>query len=625
MKDFLRFIKEYIRPYWFRMILAIVVTCIMSLYPFILGYLGKVMVDDVLQVGKVEKVKKTLPKDSWEIRKGSPPKRISPPIQPEFRKKSQSEKLYWLKLLVLAYIGLRLFFAGLSWLYRYTMVFVGQRIVYHMRRQLHAKLQSLQMTFFDRQQTGKLMARVLDDVESVQDSVTGLFVGLFHNSARLIVGALILLQIDWSLGLIALGTLPFYALSYHFFKRRVRENSRLLRAKNAEVYGVATERINGIRVVQSFIQERFEVRQFFHKIAEFLRLRLRHSLLNVSTRSIGTLISGIGTALILYFGALEVKSGSLSLGLLLYFYSSVSFIFMPVVELTDMNVRLQWVLVIIGRIFEVLDESITIRDSEDALRLDRIRGDVRFVRVSLKYEGATNYALRDINFHIPPGTSVSIVGPSGSGKSSLINLLLRLYDPTEGAIYLDGYDIKDIKLSSLRDHIGVVLQEPILFSGTISENISYGRSDAKPRQIMDAAKIAEIHDFIYGLPEKYETGVGERGENLSGGQKQRLAFAMAILTDPNILVLDDSTSALDAQTEARIQQTLERIMAGRTSFVITHRASTAMRTDLILVLNQGRLVEMGSHEELILTGGIYSRMFEQQQLEHRGESVGAVG
>jgi subfamily B ATP-binding cassette protein MsbA len=269
-------------------------------------------------------------------------------------------------------------------------------------------------------------------------------------------------------------------------------------------------------------------------------------------------------------------------------------------------------MVVITRIFDILDEEITIHDCPEAIPLRSIRKGIEFRGVSIRYPGTSRDALHNVSFSVPAGSVVSLVGPSGAGKSTLVHLLLRLYDPTAGAILIGGKDIRDYTLTSLRSHIRIVPQEPILFSGTVAENIRYGRFEASAEQVIAAAKAAELHDFIYTLPEKYETEIGERGVSLSGGQKQRLAFAMAILTNPSVLILDDSMSALDAETEERLRRALDRIMAGRTAFIITHRVATAMQADTIVVLDEGRVAEIGRHEELVESGGFYTRMYERQ-------------
>ena len=303
----------------------------------------------------------------------------------------------------------------------------------------------------------------------------------------------------------------------------------------------------------------------------------------------------------------------MTVGELVYFSMSMGNLFSPLVALANVNATLQQMLVVISRVFEVLDEEVIIQDREDAKTLDKVRGRVSVRNVSFRYTETGDYVIRNLNFVVRPGTSVAVVGPSGSGKSTLVSLLMRLYEPTEGKIILDDYDIQDLKISSLRHHISMVPQEPVLFSGTIADNIRYGQPDTTPEQVMDAAKAAELHDFIITLPEKYEAQVEERGTNLSGGQKQRLAFAMAVVTNPSILILDDTTSALDAKTEAKIQETLDHLMEGRTTFVITHRISTAMRADRILVLDNGRMAGWGVHDDLLAECEVYRLLYEQQQ------------
>lgn len=336
-------------------------------------------------------------------------------------------------------------------------------------------------------------------------------------------------------------------------------------------------------------------------------------MLSVGLSATCSAISAVATAGLFYLAAVEVRNGAMTVGDLIYFYMCMGDLFMPLVALANVNAALQQMAVVVSRVFEVLDEEVVIQDRPNAVRLESVQGRVMFRNVSFRYSEAGDEVIKDLSFRVRPGESLAVVGPSGSGKSTLVNLLLRLYEPTQGRVLLDDYDIRDIRLSSLRRHISVVPQEPVLFSGTIAENIRYGRNEVTPDQIMTAAKQSELHDFVMDLPEKYEAKVGERGSNLSGGQKQRLAFAMALLTDPSILVLDDTTSALDAKTEARIQATLDRIMANRTTFVITHRISTAQRADRILVLDNGRMANWGTHDELVATPGVYLDLYEQQQ------------
>jgi len=616
-RDIVRLVKEYLRPYWLRMTLVVLAASASAMAPYMFGYLGKVMVDDVLRLGgerttgvhqSATAVQHT--DGVTDLSTTSPSSSAHAPERPD--QTTQREQIHLLLLVFLAYIGVHLASIGLTWLYSYNIAYVGQRIVYKMRRQLHEKLQNLHMAFFDQRKTGKLVARVIDDVNVIQNNVTNTFINIFSNIALLAVGVFILLRLDWKLALVAFSFLPFYGISYQYFIKRIRKLNLAIREKNAEIYGLLGEKITGVRVIKSFAQERFEVRQFFRKSSEFIRLVIKNSLLNNTLGALAILISGIGTAVVLWYGALMVRNGDMSLGSLLYFYASVGVLFSPLIALTNVNVVIQRVLTVLARIFAILDEEVKIKDAENAIELKEMKGAVSFHNVSLKYEGSDGYALREVSFDIPAGSVVSLVGPSGSGKSSLVNLLLRLYEPTEGYILLDGHDIADIKLSSLRRHIGMVPQEAILFSGTIAQNIMYGRFDATPQEVINAAKASEIHDFIYSLPEKYETQIGEAGVSLSGGQKQRLAMAMALLTDPSILILDDSTSALDGQTEARIWETLRKIMKNRTSFIITHRIRTAMSADIILVLDKGRLVEKGTHQELVARDGFYRRIFKQQ-------------
>ena len=619
MDNFKRFVILYIKPYWGRLLMVMVMATITSSYSFLLGFISKITVDEVLQLKPAGEVVSDAHMQSL-IQEERRPKRDPQATIPGLGKeggimlpKTRTEKLEWLGWIFILYLAVRSFFATINWFYTYSISYVGQRIVYRIRLALHEKVQQLQMTFFDRQQTGRIMSRILDDVGLLQSEITTTFVETLRHVARILMGTVILFTIDVKLALLAFVALPAYVVTYKVFQRPIANVFMRFREDYAEVSALLEERVKGIRLILSYARERREFRDFFRRLIALYRLGVKQSVLSSALGSVSSVVGGVAMGLIFYFGALQVRGGMMTIGDLIYFNMSMGNLFSPLVALASVNATLQQMLVVISRVFEVLDEEVIIRDREDAKTLDKVRGRVSFRNVSFRYTDAGDHVLRDLKFVVRPGTSVAVVGPSGSGKSTLVSLLMRLYEPTEGKIILDDYDIQDVKISSLRQHISMVPQEPVLFSGTIADNIRYGQPDTTPEQVMDAAKAAELHDFIMTLPEKYEAPVEERGTNLSGGQKQRLAFAMAVVTDPSILILDDTTSALDAKTEAKIQETLDHLMEGRTTFVITHRISTAMRADRILVLDNGRMAGWGFHDDLIEECEVYRLLYEQQQ------------
>ncbi|MCZ6633457.1 MAG: ABC transporter ATP-binding protein, partial [bacterium] len=538
-----RFVRNYIRPFWARMLLVMAMAAVTSSYTLILGLVSKITVDNVLQlkpeVGQVQQSGGGAFRFPGEERTRRDPMSVIPGLGQENAPtppKTKTEKIQWLWFIFFSYLLIRFVFSGINGYYSYCMQYVGQRIVYRIRLDLHQKIQELQMTFFDRQQTGQIMSRVMDDVQLLQSEVTTTFVETIRHVIRVVVGIVVLLVLNVKLGLLACLTLPFYVVAYKLFQKPISEAFSRYREIYAVTYGSLEEKIRGIRLLLSFARERREFRLFFGNLASLFRLAMRSMMLRYGMSASCSTVSAVGTAVLFYLGALEVRAGTMSVGDLIFFNMSLTYLFEPLVSLANVNATIQQMMVVISRVFEVLDEEILIKDRPDAVALDQIRGRVVFRNVSFRYHEAGDYVLKGLSFQVRPGTSVAVVGPSGSGKSTLVNLLMRLYEPSEGTILLDDYDLRDIKISSLRKHISMVPQEPVLFSGTMADNITYGRSNATPEEIMQAAKRAELHDFLMTLPEKYEARVEERGSNLSGGQKQRLAFSMALLSDPSILI-----------------------------------------------------------------------------------------
>ena len=632
MDKILRLFNNYVRPHWKMLLVALVAAQISTVQWFTMGYLSKTMVDQVLQIGSSGPKGKGGPAMSGDERRreGERPALQDDRMRSETakaekapKKHSQVDRLNLLKWIFIGYVFIRIFFACLNWFYNYLIVRLGQELIFHLRKDVYDKLQALQLSYFDRRQTGRIMARVMDDVGAIQWSINGLFINFFSQITTFVVGAVILVSINFRMAMIAFLTLPFYVITYRFFLSRVRAINKFIRERNSEIYGIIGENLNGVRVVKSFARERFETLRFYHKIAQFLRLQKSNAVLNTLLSTLCGLVSGVGTTVLTYLGIVAMRDGTMTLGSYLYFNGSVGFLFGPIVTLSDMNVNIQYVMTALTRVFEVLDEKVKIEEAENAVEMPEIYGEGIFRHVSLLYEEAPGHALKDLNFAVMPGSLVCVVGQSGAGKSSLVSLLLRLYDPTEGRITIDGEDIRDISLKSLRRHIRMVPQEAMLFSGTLASNIRYGHPEATPSEVIQASQKAELHDFIMSLPAKYETEIGEGGVSLSGGQKQRLSMAMTLITNPSVLIMDDSTSALDAKTEARVQKTVGNIAKDRTTFVITQKVAMCRKADLILVLKEGRLVEQGTYDKLVRQPGVFYDMFQTQieAMERQGPEV----
>ena len=492
----------------------------------------------------------------------------------------------------------------------------AQGVAFDLRNVIFAKLEHLSFSYHDSAQTGKLMTRMTSDVELVQ-----MFVG---RGSLMIVSALILLagtvvvmlNMNWKLTLVLLAIIPILFGIFAFFVRGITPISKEVQVKLSNLNTTLQENLAGARVVKAFAREAYELERFIQQNQELLNANLNMVRLFTSFFPLIFFVGNLATVGVVWFGGLQAIGESLSLGELVAFLGYVNFLLMPIFMIGMIGSMLGRAEASAQRIFEVIDTQSDVQNRADAILLPPIKGRVAFNEVSFRYFDSGENVLCDVSFTAEPGQVIAIMGKTGAGKSSIINLIPRFYDVTSGRVTIDSYDVREVTLDSLRSQVGIVLQETTLFSGTIRDNIAYGRPEATLEEVMAAAIAAQAHEFIMEMPDGYDTGVGERGVGLSGGQKQRVAIARTLLVDPRILILDDSTSSVDAETEYKIQQALQQLMIGRTSFIIAQRISTVRNANLILLLDNGDLVAQGSHDELMRTSELYVEILETQFGEH---------
>ncbi len=494
----------------------------------------------------------------------------------------------------------------------------SQGVAYDLRNQLYSKLAALSFSYHDRALMGQLLSRAIQDVDRVRFLTGRAILRLAEGSVLLIGTAIVLFTMNPRLTLLALAAMPVLAYRALRFSRRFRPLSLAVQQQLAVLTTRLEQNLRGARVVKAFAQEDAEIARFACENKRWFEISARSARLESVQLPILDLIANLGIVVIIWYGGRLVIQGQLTLGEMVAFTTYLSQLFLPVRRLGMILPAVAMASTAGERVFEILDAVSEVRDAPDAQTLPAIAGHVHFERVSFGYTQQYR-VLEDISFEARPGQMIALLGPTGSGKSSITNLIPRFYDATGGRITVDGYDITSVTLSSLRDQIGIVLQEPILFATSLSENIAFGRPGATEAEIIAAAKAAQAHDFIMATPHGYNTPIGERGVTLSGGQKQRITIARVLLKDPRILILDDATSSVDVETEWLIQLALEQLMHGRTSFVIAHRLSTVHKADLILVLDKGRIVARGAHAELLRTSPIYSEIY-YRQLQPQGEN-----
>ena len=493
----------------------------------------------------------------------------------------------------------------------YLVSFVGQRVIIDVRDVIFRKFQRMPLAYYDKRQTGEIMSYITNDVAALQSALVDNLIELVTESATLVGSIALLFYLDWKLTFVTLVTVPMVGQAMKVFGRKLKSSGTLIQERLADITSLLQESISAVRIVKSFVRETYEIKRFRAQN----ELNFQAAMKNVQLTSLLTptveFLAAITVTFIVWIGGYEVVNNVMTAGSLIAFLTYAVNLANPVKRISRVYGNIQKAMAAADRVFAVLDLDETITNKVDAVELPKIQGHVQVENISFAYKKGVP-ALTGVSLEAKPGQMIAFVGPSGAGKSTIANLLPRFYDVTEGAIRIDGFDIRDVTMESLRSQIGLVPQETMLFSTTVRENIRYGRLDASDDEITEAAKAANAHEFIMALPQGYDTKIGERGLNLSGGQRQRMAIARAILKNPQILILDEATSALDTESEKLVQAALDRLMVGRTSFVIAHRLSTIFDADQIFVIENGQVREHGTHQELLALGGLYSTLYHIQ-------------
>jgi len=520
----------------------------------------------------------------------------------------RSDWRMWVLLLCLALIGIQLLWGIINWITNYLFVKVGLQALLKLRTDLYSYLQSLSLKYHDARRSSDSSFRVAYDSQSIQTIYNKGFTNIFASIVTLIGTFVIMLRLDWQLTLVSLGIVPLVVGAIYLFAHRIRRESTSIQEQESAVLAQAQEGLSSIRMVHAFGREEFEVRQFQQQARQSLQANLRLTLTNVNSALVISTLMVVGTAVMYYIGTLHVLSGTLTLGSLLVFSAYLLMLYQPLESLTYTTWAMEGATAGAKRCFEVLDRQDDVVDSPGAVAISSAQGAIAFEAVNFGY-APDRCVLRNIDLQIDPNQIIGLVGGTGAGKSTLLSLVPRFYDPTTGSIRLDGCDIRQITKKSLRAQIAIVLQDTLLFSTTVRENIAYGRPDATEEEIIEAACRAQADEFIRQMPQGYGSLVGERGGHLSVGQRQRIGIARAFLKNAPILLLDEPTSALDPSTESAIMDTIKELMRGRTTLIATHRLATIHNLDQIIVLEHGRIVEQGRGPELIARSGVYAKLY----------------
>lgn len=498
---------------------------------------------------------------------------------------------------------------------QYLAQWVSSKILYDIRDMLFDHLQRLSLKYYSNTKTGEIISRVINDVEQTKNFVVTGLMNLWLDLFTIIIALTIMMTMNVKLTLVSMILFPFYGFAVKYFYSRLRMLTRDRSQALAEVQGHLHERVQGIPVTRSFALEDYEQEDFKEKNHNFLTKAIEHTKWNAKTFAVTNTITDLAPIIVITFAAYQVIQGSLTIGTMVAFVAYLDQVYNPLRRLINSSTVLTQSIASIDRVFELVDEPYDIKDKEDAVKLGRVEGKVTFENVDFAYDEADGRVLKGINLEVENGETIAFVGMSGGGKSTLISLVPRFYDITSGSIKVDGYDIRDVEQRSLRDNIGMVLQDNILFSESIATNIRMGNPDATDAEVVEAAIAANAHEFIEGLPMQYETLVGERGVKLSGGQQQRIAIARVFLKNPPILIFDEATSALDLESEQNIQITMEKLASERTTFIVAHRLATITYADRIVLIERGEIQEEGTHDELMKKQGDYYDLYQIQHLD----------
>ena len=581
-------IAHLIRPHWEALTIALLAVLGVTLTDVIEPWPIKIVVDNLLQ-------SKKLPGWLGEFASGI----------------FGQDKLAILNFAVAAVAVIAVVGALSSYVERYMTTSVSQWVAHDLRRTLYNHIQRLSLTEYDETRTGDLISRVTSDIEAIQDFINSALLGMLVSAFTLLGMIGVMLYINWRFTLIALSVAPALFLVVLYFTRRIKKTSRAVRKKESELLSIVEEVLTSIRVVKAFAREDYEERRFASQSRDNMETALQARSIKAKLSPVVEVIVAMGTCLVLWYGARLALSGQLSAGMLIVFLLYLGKMYKPMRELSKMTDTVSKATVGYERIQEVLEIESRVRDLPHAQKAPRLKGKIEFDHVSFRYD-EDNPVLKDISFKIEPGQVAAVVGPSGTGKTTIISLIPRFYDPQSGQVRIDGKDVRQFTMKSLREQISFVLQDTLLFRAPIWENIAYGKPDASRAEIMRAAQVANAHEFIDKMPEGYDTMLGERGVTLSGGQRQRIAIARAVIRDTPILVLDEPTSGLDAASEEAVIEALDRLMKNRTTVLIAHHLGTIRHADVIFVVNNSELVEQGSHEELLAQGGVYADLYKTQ-------------